>query len=303
MKECNGKIIKGVGGSYDVYVTGRGVVSCSARGNLRYLRTKPLIGDDVALSVSEDGTGHILRIEKRRNELVRPAIANVDQALLVCAVRDPEFHPNLLDRFLILMERQNVPVLVCFNKTDLAEDGEIAKLTDMYRGCGAKLFVTQASEPATLAPLREALRGRTTVLAGPSGVGKSTIMNAMQPEANMEVGELSEKIRRGKQTTRHTQLFFVEENTYLCDTPGFSSLYLPEVKPEELAGYFPEFTEAARECRYPDCRHLKEPECAVKQAVEEGRIARERYDSYLLLYDEISGTRIIYSRKPKHEEQ
>ena len=195
MKECNGKIIKGVGGSYDVYVTGRGVVSCSARGNLRYLRTKPLIGDDVALSVSEDGTGHILRIEKRRNELVRPAIANVDQALLVCAVRDPEFHPNLLDRFLILMARQNVPVLVCFNKTDLAEDGEIAKLTDMYRGCGAKLFVTQASEPATLAPLREALRGRTTVLAGPSGVGKSTIMNAMQPEANMEVGELSDTQR------------------------------------------------------------------------------------------------------------
>ena len=128
-------------------------------------------------------------------------------------------------------------------------------------------------------------------------------MNAMQPEANMEVGELSEKIRRGKQTTRHTQLFFVEEGTYLCDTPGFSSLYLPEVKPEELAGYFPEFTKAAEQCRYPDCRHLKEPECAVKQAVEDGEIARERYESYLLLYDEISGARIIYSRKPKHEEQ
>ena len=298
-----GKIIKGVGGVYEVYVEGRGVVDCSARGNLRYLKTRPLIGDNVELSVAEDGSGHILRILKRRNELVRPAIANVDQALIVCAVRDPEFHPNLLDRFLILMARQNVPVLVCFNKTDLAEDGEIARLTNMYRGCGARIFVTQASEPSTLDELRSALRGKTTVLAGPSGVGKSTIMNVMQPKANMEVGELSEKIKRGKQTTRHTQLFFVEEGTYLCDTPGFSSLYLPEVKPEELAGYFPEFTKAAELCRYPDCRHLKEPECAVKQAVENGEIARERYDSYLLLYDEISGTRIIYSRKPKHEEQ
>jgi ribosome biogenesis GTPase len=298
-----GKIIKGVGGVYEVYVEGLGVVDCSARGNLRYLKTRPLIGDNVELALAEDGSGHILRILKRRNELVRPAIANVDQALIVCAVRDPEFHPNLLDRFLILMARQNVPVLVCFNKTDLAEDGEIARLTNMYRGCGARIFVTQASDPSTLCELKSALHGRTTVLAGPSGVGKSTIMNVMQPKANMEVGELSEKIRRGKQTTRHTQLFFVEEGTYLCDTPGFSSLYLPEVKPEELAGYFPEFTKAAEQCRYPDCRHLKEPECAVKQAVEDGEIARERYESYLLLYDEISGARIIYSRKPKHEEQ
>ena len=303
MRESVGKIIKGVGGIYEVYVEGTGLLSCSARGNLRYQKTKPLIGDNVAVSVADGGKGNILRILRRENALVRPAVANVDQALLVCAVRDPEFHPNLLDRFLILMEKQGVPVLVCFNKTDLAEDGEIEKLLRMYRGSGAELFVTQASDPGTLDALKEALRGKTTVLAGPSGVGKSTIMNAMHPDANMEVGELSEKIKRGKQTTRHSQLFHIADETYLCDTPGFSSLFLPEVKPEELAGYFPEFAEAAMRCRYPDCRHLREPECAVKAAVAAGEIAKERYASYQLLYDEITGARIIYPRKQKHEEQ
>ena len=302
MEQYQGKITKGVGGNYEVHVEGHGMVLCRAKGILRYRRMQPLIGDDVMIEVDDAGAGNITEILPRTNELVRPAIANVDQALLVCAIREPEFHPNLLDRFLILMSRQNMPVLVCFNKTDLAEDGEAERLCRIYRDCGADVYVTQASNPRTLEALREALTGKTTVLAGPSGVGKSTIMNAMQPEAAMEVGELSEKIKRGKQTTRHTQLFCVAPDTYLCDTPGFSSLYLADILPEELGTYFPEFTEYAGQCRYPDCRHLQEPDCAVRAAVERDEIPKERYDSYRLLFDELSGRRIIYSRKPKHEE-
>ena len=302
MEQFKGKITKGVGGNYEVHVEGHGTVLCRAKGILRYRRMQPLIGDNVTVEIDAAGAGNITEILPRANELVRPAIANVDQALLVCAIREPEFHPNLLDRFLILMSRQNMPVLVCFNKTDLAEDGEAERLCRIYRDCGADVYVTQASDPRTLEALREALTGKTTVLAGPSGVGKSTIMNAMQPEAAMEVGELSEKIKRGKQTTRHTQLFCVAPDTYLCDTPGFSSLYLADILPEELGTYFPEFTEYAGQCRYPDCRHLQEPDCAVRAAVERDEIPKERYDSYRLLFDELSGRRIIYSRKPKHEE-
>ena len=302
MEQFKGKITKGVGGNYEVHVEGHGTVLCRAKGILRYRRMQPLIGDNVSVEIDAAGAGNITEILPRANELVRPAIANVDQALLVCAIREPEFHPNLLDRFLILMSRQNMPVLVCFNKTDLAEDGEAERLCRIYRDCGADVYVTQASDPRTLEALREALTGKPTVLAGPSGVGKSTIMNAMQPEAAMEVGELSEKIKRGKQTTRHTQLFCVAPDTYLCDTPGFSSLYLADILPEELGTYFPEFTEYAGQCRYPDCRHLQEPDCAVRAAVERDEIPKERYDSYRLLFDELSGRRIIYSRKPKHEE-
>ena len=302
MEQYKGKITKGVGGNYEVHVEGHGFVVCRAKGILRYRRIQPLIGDDVLIETDASGAGNIIEILPRRNALVRPAIANVDQALLVCAIREPEFHPNLLDRFLILMSRQNMPVLVCFNKTDLAEEGEAERLCGIYKNCGAEVFVTQASRPETLAPLREALSGKTTVLAGPSGVGKSTIMNAMEPEAAMEVGELSEKIKRGKQTTRHTQLFAIGPDSYLCDTPGFSSLYLADITPDELSGYFPEFRELTEQCRYPDCMHRKEPDCAVRNAVEAGTVPKERYESYLLLYDELSGKRIIYSRKPKHEE-
>ena len=302
MEQYRGTITKGVGGNYEVHVEGRGLVVCRAKGILRYRRMQPLIGDDVTLTIDDAGAGNITEILPRTNELIRPAIANVDQALIVCAIREPEFHPNLLDRFLILMSRQNMPVLVCFNKTDLAGDGEAERLCAIYGDCGARVFVTQANRPETLEPLREALRGKTTVLAGPSGVGKSTIMNAMSPEAGMEIGELSEKIKRGKQTTRHTQLFPIGPDTFLCDTPGFSSLYLADMRPEELAAHFPEFAKRIGQCRYLDCRHLQEPGCAVREAVESGDIARERYESYQLLFEELAGKRIIYSRKPKHEE-
>ncbi len=285
-----GKIIKGVGGLYEVYTEELGVVTCSAKGILRYNKVKPLIGDDVELQLSEpeQKRGNIVAVKERRNALLRPAVANVDQAMIVFAMKDPEPHLNLLDRFLILMQQQDVPVIICFNKSDRAEDGQEEELRRIYEGCGAELHFVEARAEGSLEEVMQCLRGKTTVLAGPSGVGKSTIMNVVQPEARMETGSISEKIRRGKHTTRHSQLVFVDKDTYLLDTPGFSSLYLFDLEPEDLTDYYPEFATSLGACRFPNCQHLKEPDCAVKEKVENGAISRERYDSYVLLHEELS---------------
>ena len=294
MEKANGKIIKGVGGLYEVYVENLGPVECRAKGILRYNGIRPLIGDDVVITVldREKRIGNLEEILPRRNSLIRPAVANVDQAMIVFAMRDPEPHLNLLDRFLILMNREHVRVVICFNKTDKAHDGEIEQFQRIYSGCGCEICFVEAKNPETMKPVYDILLNRTTVLAGPSGVGKSTIMNFAQPEAAMETGGLSEKIQRGKNTTRHSQLNYVTTNTYLCDTPGFSSLYLPEdMEASELAAEYPEFRVYDGMCRFPDCVHRKEPDCAVKNAVASGEIAPERYENYKLLHDELLNRR------------
>lgn len=293
MKEATGKIIKGVGGLYEVYVEGLGPVECRAKGILRYNGIKPLIGDNVKLEIldEEKRIGNLEQVLPRSNSLIRPAVANVDQAMVVFAVREPEPHLNLLDRFLILMQREQVPVIICFNKTDKAAPGDMERLSSIYAGSGSRVIFVQARDASTMQPVYEALLGKTTVLAGPSGVGKSTIMNFAQPKANMETGGLSEKIMRGKNTTRHSQLNYVTTDTYLCDTPGFSSLFLPDIEPVELQSFYPEFSNYHEQCRFPDCVHRREPECKVKRAVENGLIAAERYENYALLYDELSSKR------------
>ena len=293
MDECIGKIIKGVGGLYVVYAEGLGPVECRAKGILRYNDVKPLIGDDVKLRIldREKRIGNLTEVLPRKNALIRPAVANVDQALVVFAVREPEPHLNLLDRFLILMEKEQVPVLICFNKTDKAGGDDVMRLRNVYAGSGCRMFFTDARNPDTVAPVYEALLGKTTVLAGPSGVGKSTIMNDVQPEAAMETGGLSEKILRGKNTTRHSELHYVAADTYLCDTPGFSSLFLPDISATELSSFYPEMAKRKEQCRFPDCVHRKEPGCAVKAAVETGEIAPERYANYNLLFEELSARR------------
>lgn len=290
MEKANGKIIKGVGGLYEVYVEDLGPVECRAKGILRYNGIRPLIGDDVRITIldREKRIGNLDEVLLRRNSLIRPAVANVDQAMIVFAMRDPEPHLNLLDRFLILMNREHVKVVICFNKKDKAKEGEIEHLRSIYSGSGCEMCFVEAKNPETMQQVYEILRNRTTVLAGPSGVGKSTIMNFAQPKACMETGGLSEKIQRGKNTTRHSQLNYVTKNTYLCDTPGFSSLYLPEdMEASELAAEYPEFRRYEGMCRFPDCVHRKEPDCAVKNAVASGEIASERYESYQLLHDEL----------------
>ncbi|MBO4281324.1 MAG: ribosome small subunit-dependent GTPase A [Lachnospiraceae bacterium] len=293
MTERTGKIVKGVGGLYEVYVEDLGPVLCRAKGILRYNGIRPLIGDNVKLSVlsEEKREGNLTSVLPRRNSLIRPAVANVDQAMVVFAVRDPEPHLNLLDRFLLLMQRENLPVVICFNKTDRAGEGDTEKLRGIYRGSGSKVLFVQANNPETMDAVYRELLGKTTVLAGPSGVGKSTIMNFAQPEAAMETGGLSERIGRGKNTTRHSQLNYVTTDTYLCDTPGFSSLFLPDIGADELRSMYPEFAPYEGQCRFPDCVHRKEPDCAVKKAVEDGKIARERYENYELLYEDLAAKR------------
>ncbi len=285
-----GKIIKGIAGFYYVHSPETNLIyECKAKGIFRNQKIKPLVGDDVEIDTEDQplGNGTITRILPRKNELIRPAVANVDQAMVIFAAAEPDPNLNLLDRFLIMMQKQQVSAIVCFNKTDIVSEGEISLLRDTYRLCGYEVVFTSMLQREGTAMLYEKMRGKTTVLAGPSGVGKSTFINLIQPQANMETGNISEKIKRGKHTTRHSELIYVEEGTYLMDTPGFSSLYIDEIGKEELKEYFVEFRELEAECRFIGCNHLNEPGCAVKDALKEHKISRLRYENYVTLYEEL----------------
>lgn len=288
-----GKIVKGIAGFYYVHVVESGVYECKAKGIFRKDRRKPLVGDDVEIEIlnEQEKEGNITDILPRRNELIRPAVANVDQALVVFAAAKPSPHFNLLDRFLVMMETKDIPVILCFNKEDLASDRQLKELGDIYAGCGCKLVFASAREDKNIDKLKEFLKGKTTVIAGPSGVGKSSIINILQPEAKMETGNISRKIERGKHTTRHSELFPIDDNSYIMDTPGFSSLYVNDLEKEELKYYFPEFSPYEGSCRFAGCDHIHEPGCAVKEAVEEGKIHIVRYEDYRELYEELKNKR------------
>lgn len=288
-----GKIIKGIAGFYYVHDGRSKIYECKAKGVFRNRNIKPLVGDDVEFMVldEKEGTGNIDAILPRKNKLIRPAVSNVDQAVVVFAVTEPLPNLNLLDRFLVMMERQEIPVIICFNKIDLSGGKEIEELRAIYGPVGYTLHFISTYEAAGLEKLHELIAGKTTVLAGPSGVGKSSITNFLQPEARMETGVVSEKIKRGKHTTRHSELFFVENGTYMMDTPGFSSMYIEDLEPNELKDYFPEFSEYEEECRFLGCIHVGEKVCGVKTAVADGKISRSRYDNYLLLYQELKDKR------------
>ena len=288
-----GKIIKGIAGFYYVHDGVSNVYECKAKGIFRNKKIKPLVGDNVEFDILDEQelTGNIVDIVKRDNELIRPAVANINQAMIVFAVTDPEPNLNLLDRFLVAMEAQDIPVVICFNKKDLATKEEAQKLVSIYEAAGYEVHLTNAKSGEGIDEIREILRGKTTALAGPSGVGKSSITNEIQPEAEMETGSISEKIKRGKHTTRHSELFFVEKETFVMDTPGFSSMFVENMKPEELQNYFPEFDDFIPDCRFLGCVHVGERECGVKDAVKEGKIAASRYDNYRLIYEELKNKR------------
>ena len=288
-----GKIIKGIAGFYYVHDGHSKIYECKAKGIFRNRKIKPIVGDDVSFTIldEEQKTGNIEEILPRKNMLIRPAVSNIDQAVVVFAVTDPTPNLNLLDRFLVMMERQEVPVTICFNKIDLSEHGEIDKLKRIYETAGYQVHFISAHEEAGMPELRDILLGKTTVLAGPSGVGKSSITNLLHPEARMETGVISEKIRRGKHTTRHSELFFVGAGTYMMDTPGFSSMYIEDMEPEQLKDFFPEFEQCEDECRFLGCVHVGEKICGVKKAVAESMISRSRYDNYLHLYQELKDKR------------
>jgi len=284
-----GKIIKGIAGFYYVHTSDNCVYECKAKGIFRNQKIKPLVGDNVELEIldEENKLASIVDILPRKSQLIRPAVANADQALVVFASKDPEPNRSLLDRFLILMTKQNLPVIICFNKTDLISEEECKEIEDGYRNSGYEIRFLSAKEKDGIQELSGLLDHKTTVLAGPSGVGKSTLVNLLQAGVTMETGAVSEKIRRGKHTTRHSEFIWIKEDTYILDTPGFSSLELEDIEADNLKLYFPEFHPYEGKCRFRGCVHQNEPDCAVKQAGKAGKISKSRYLSYLQLYKEL----------------
>lgn len=284
-----GKIIKGIAGFYYVHVVNNGVYECKAKGIFRNNNQKPLVGDDVEIVIldEEEKLGNITELFPRKNELIRPAVANVDQALIIFALTQPEPNFNLLDRFLISMERQGVPTIICFNKKDLASKEQIERSYQVYKKSGFTHITTCLKTSEGIDEVKEILKNKTTVLAGPSGVGKSSLLNILIPTAMMETGKVSEKIKRGKHTTRHSEIFHVEDETYLFDTPGFTSLLIPDLEKEDLRNYYFEFEPYEVTCRFNGCVHINEPECNVKLALEQGEINPIRYSNYKELYEEL----------------
>ena len=283
-----GKIIKGIAGFYYVHVEVGSIYECKAKGIFRNRKIKPLVGDNVEIEVidEEKFKGNVVDILPRSNELIRPCSANIDQAMIIFAVANPQPNLGLLDRFLVMMDYQDVPTIICFNKTDLVEQGELEKLASMYAGCGCGILYTSSYDNTGMDELKDVLRGKTTVLAGPSGVGKSSITNLILPEANMETGGVS-RIGRGRHTTRHSEIFNVEGSTYIMDTPGFTSLNIPQMEKEDIRFYFPELEQYEGMCRFNGCVHVSEPDCKVKQMVDCGNINKHRYESYVDIYNEV----------------
>lgn len=288
-----GKIIKGIAGFYYVHDGHSRVFECKAKGIFRNKNIKPLVGDNVEFDIidEKDQTGNITAICERKNSIIRPAAANVDQAVIVFAVKNPEPNLDLLDRFLVMMEYQDIPCHIIFNKCDLADDSLVDKLKSVYAPTGYGIHFISVVDEVGMENIRSIFSGKTTVLAGPSGVGKSSFMNWLNPEAFMEVGTLSEKLKRGKHTTRHSELFPVGDNSYVMDTPGFSSLSIDFIEHDTLRYYFPEFEDYEGKCRFNGCVHDKEPGCAVKQALDEKLISNDRYKNYVYLLNELKNVK------------
>lgn len=285
----NGKIIKGIGGFYYVD-TEKGLYECRARGIFRKNKITPLVGDRVSISVvdEENKKGVVEEIEKRDTELVRPPIANVDKALIVFAIKNPAPNLSLLDRFIVLAEKENLEIVIVFTKVDLDADGELLdELKSIYEVSGYKVIPVSNKLKLNIDKIKEELKENTVVFAGPSGVGKSSLLNEVDKNFELKTGEVSDKIKRGKHTTRHAELLKLECGGMVADTPGFSSLILDDIDESELKEYFIEF-DKYDECRFGSrCIHENEPSCAVKEAVENREISKKRYESYIQLLNEI----------------
>ncbi len=289
-----GKIIKGIAGFYYVNISGVGTFECNAKGAFRAKGEKPLVGDDVDMEIVDRDKliGNVSRILPRHSELIRPSCANVDRAIVIFAVRTPDPNLNLLDRFLIYMERENIPCAICFNKSDLSDKGEEQMYRDIYKGSGHPFFFVSTKTGEGMDAFRAELKGKTTVIAGPSGVGKSSIINLLSGQDTMETGNISKKTERGRHTTRHVELLNIDQDTYILDTPGFTSLEIFKAR-DEIKYSYREFEPYEGQCRFLDCMHVSEPDCAVKEAVNSGAINRIRYESYVKLFHEakISNTK------------
>ena len=285
-----GRIVRSLSGFYTVD-TGTGAVSCKAAGIFRRTGITPLVGDIVQVDILPDGSGVVKEILPRRNAFVRPMVANIDMMVMIASEVPPVTDPYLIDRASALAVHHGCDFLLCVNKTDLSEED---RLYEIYRAAGIRVIRTSAPTGAGIDELAEALSGKVCAFAGNSGVGKTSLINALAPSLRLRTGEISEKLRRGKHTTRHVELFPIRNGSFLADTPGFGAFELDQaetIAPEDLPGCFPEFSTYLGSCRFDDCRHDREPGCAVREAAEEGRIPSSRYASYLRLLEDALRTR------------
>lgn len=284
----HGIVTRAIGGYFRVMLDdGRVVVESRPRGRLRKDGVAVLVGDRVDVAVQPDGRGVIEHVHPRRTQLVRPPIANVDQAVVVMALADPPPNYGLLDRLLISAAAADITPLLCWNKADLVSQDEADEAAGPYKAAGYKVIVTSAKSATGLASLRRALQGRVSTFAGPSGVGKSALLNRLHPGWKRETGAVSRKLGRGRHTTRAAELLALPEGGFVADTPGFSTLDVRNIPAARLSRYWPELDRLAHQCRFPGCRHRAEPDCAVRRAVDEGGVHPRRYQHYLDLLDEI----------------
>ena len=282
----SGRIIRSISGFYDVQ-TPAGLINCRARGILRKEGNSPLTGDMVEISV-ERGKGMVEAILPRKNSFVRPAVANIDALVVFAANVNPVTEPFLIDRVAAIAGDQEVPVYLCVNKCDLDPALDLVRI---YENAGFSVICTSAETGEGVEALRQLLQGKLTAFTGNSGVGKSSILNRLCPELALPTGEVSEKLGRGRHTTRHVELYALREDTYVADTPGFSSFdtdQMDVILKENLQYAFPDFGKFIGQCRFDNCAHRKEPGCAVRAALETGEIEPTRYDSYLRLYEKAS---------------
>ena len=285
-ERTEGRIVRSLSGFYDVQ-TSDGLVTCRARGILRKEGNSPLTGDMVEITV-ERGKGMVERILPRKNRFVRPAVANIDALVVFAANVNPVTEPYLIDRVAAIAGDQNVPVILCVNKCDLDPAADLVRI---YEHAGFTVICTSAETGEGVETLMQQISGKLVAFTGNSGVGKSSVLNRLSPELNLATGEVSEKLGRGRHTTRHVELYQLENDTYVADTPGFSSFDTDQMEvilKENLQYAFPDFGRFIGKCRFDDCSHRKEPDCAVRAAWESGDIEKSRYDSYLRLYEKSS---------------
>ncbi|MFF2445893.1 ribosome small subunit-dependent GTPase A [Neobacillus sp. NPDC058068] len=290
-----GKIVKALSGFYYV-LHNEELTQCRGRGVFRKNKITPLVGDEVVFQAENDLEGYILEVKERKNELVRPPIANVDQAILVFSAVEPDFSTVLLDRFLVLVEFNHIEPLICITKMDLAtiaQKQKIAEFADQYKTAGYEVILTSSETAAGIEQLNPHVENKISVFAGQSGVGKSSLLNVLRPGLELKTNDISAHLGRGKHTTRHVELIKIG-NGLIADTPGFSSLEFTNIEAEDLTSCFPEFQKASESCKFRGCLHVTEPKCAVKSAVEAGKIPDYRYKHYLDFLQEIK------DRKPRY---
>ena len=287
-----GIITRGVGGNYYVDI-GDKIIECRARGLFRLKNLKPLVGDRVLVRITEEdeNAGYIEEIKERTSEIKRPNVANAQQLIIIFSIKNPEPSFLLLDKLLIAAGINKLKPVICINKSDLADEREKESIRDIFRNTGYKIIFTSKYDPDSLLELKEILKDKVNVFSGPSGVGKSSLMNAIEPGFHLETGEISEKLKRGRHTTRHAEIFKLSFGGYAVDTPGFSSFEPEGIDEYSLKNHYPEIVKYDDGCRFLDCLHYKEPGCRIKKAVDEGLISRVRYNNYIRLLEQIKSNK------------